>query len=209
MTMQSSAVHLPDRIILASASPRRRELIQSFGFPVSCQTSYVDEDVPVEWHPIKVVEELALRKARAIYKLLSEEWSHDEGETFIVGADTIVALDGEVLGKPTCEADAASMLNRLQGRSHEVYTGIALIRLRDGETNYSHGRTTVTFKPMSEAQIDRYVQTGEPMDKAGAYAIQGLLSSHIAGIDGCYFNVVGFSLSVFSDLLASFGLEAW
>ncbi len=209
MIVQTEKIQKPKQLVMASASPRRAELIQTFGIPATIMPSHCDESVPTDWSADKVVEQLALRKARAVVEQAKASIDEPYNGIFIVGADTVVVSDGEILGKPLDEADAAQMLKRLQNHVHTVMTGVAIVSLETGEAVVSHGETIVSFKAFSDALIERYIRSGEPMDKAGAYGIQGLLSTHIDRIEGCYFNVVGFPLSVFSDLLASFGLEAW
>lgn len=209
MVMQSSAVKLPRTIYLASASPRRRELLSGYPFELIVTPGDTDETVPPDWQPSKVVESLAHRKAVAVRDRLAAEGTLFSEGTFIVGADTVVAVDQLILGKPSDTEDAVRMLGLLQGRPHRVYTGIAIVHGPDGTIVCGSRSTEVHMNPMSNDVIRRYADTGEPLDKAGAYAIQGILSTHISRIDGCYFNVVGFSPSLFAELLASFGMEAW
>lgn len=190
-----------NRIVLASSSPRRKELVASLGLslPVYIFSSDVNEDVPPEWEAHRIVEELALRKAQATAAMLRN--AGDLVPSLIIGADTIVVRDGRALGKPADAADALRMLESLQGRSHEVYTGIACIGPGDDEPDVRHRMTKVWMKPLTRDKIERYVATGEPMDKAGAYGIQGLGSTIVERIDGCYTNVVGLSLSLLSEML--------
>ncbi|WP_233697023.1 Maf family protein [Paenibacillus profundus] len=189
-------------IVLASSSPRRQELITSLGLPHVVQPSDADETVPADWAPTRIVEALALRKAQAV-----AQERHVSGEDgIVIGSDTIVVLDGEVLGKPHDEADAERMLTSLQGRSHEVYTGVALVRAADGRQEVSHRVTTVHMTAWTQEQIRRYIATGEPMDKAGSYAIQGIGATLVTGIEGCYFNVVGLPLSLLTDMLKMFDI---
>lgn len=166
------------------------------------QPSDADETVPADWAPTRIVEALALRKAQAV-----AQERHVSGEDgIVIGSDTIVVLDGEVLGKPHDEADAERMLTSLQGRSHEVYTGVALVRAADGRQEVSHRVTTVHMTAWTQEQIRRYIATGEPMDKAGSYAIQGIGATLVTGIEGCYFNVVGLPLSLLTDMLKMFDI---
>jgi len=190
------------RLILASASPRRQELIRVLNIPFEIRVSDVDETTPTYWSPAQVAEQLALRKAEAVHQMLQEG---DQG--IVIGADTIVVLDYRVLGKPKDAEDAVSMLNLLQGKTHQVYSGVACIDAQTGETHVSHRVTYVKMKHLTEQQVQRYVASGEPMDKAGSYAIQGLGSMIVESIDGCYFNVVGLPLSLLSDMLSKFGIE--
>ncbi len=190
-------------IVLASSSPRRLELIRTLGIEPLIIPSDVDESVDPMLTPSQVVEELASRKACSVASALPSD-----GENMIViGSDTIVVQDGEILGKPQDEEDARRMLRRLAGRSHHVYSGIACIDAAAGRELRGHRRTVVHMKALNDRQIERYIATGEPMDKAGSYAIQGIGATLISGIEGDYFNVVGLSVSLLSDLLLEFGIE--
>ncbi|MBO2943941.1 septum formation inhibitor Maf [Paenibacillus sp. F411] len=191
------------QIVLASTSPRRQELIQMLGLPVEVMPSGADEDTPAGWKPEQVVESLALRKAEAVL----ERCRLAAPAAVIVGSDTVVVLDGEILGKPRNPEEAVSMLSRLQGRRHAVYTGIACVDLSTGTSLLRHRVTTVAMKPLLETQIESYVRTGEPMDKAGAYGIQGLGAVLVESIEGDYFNVVGLSISMLSDMLLELGIS--
>lgn len=206
------------KIILASASPRRRELLTQIGLDFEVVVSETEEKI-TSTEPAKVVEELSAQKAEAVWeKLRSMTASQgsvtnaerlDEGsevfepeqtsgettmtDTLVLGADTVVACDGKILGKPADTEAAAAMLTMLQGRGHEVYTGVTILYEQNGErkTLTFHEKTTVHFYPMTDAQIREYVATGDPMDKAGAYGIQGFCARYIRGIEGDYNNVVG------------------
>lgn len=185
------------RIILASASPRRRALLEALGVDFDIVISDADEskvarDVPVELY----VQELALLKAAAVAKIMLKK-----RDAVIVAADTIVTLDDKILGKPKDESDAARILRSLSGREHAVYTGYCVMRTRDGKTVCDRVRTSVEFKKLTDEKIEKYIKSGEPMDKAGAYGIQGLGSMLISGIKGDYFNVVGLPVSALSDTL--------
>ncbi|XEC93183.1 nucleoside triphosphate pyrophosphatase [Paenibacillus tarimensis] len=195
-------------LVLASSSPRRHALIKSLhiGLPVKIMSSEADETVVPEWSPAQIVEQLSVRKARAVRQVLKKTES-DAGPSVIVGADTIVVLDGEVLGKPKDANEAKEMLSRLQGRSHEVYSGIACIETGGDREIVKHRVTRVYMKPLDSPRIERYVASGEPMDKAGSYAAQGLGAVFVDRIEGCYFNVVGLSVSLLADLLLEFGIE--
>lgn len=182
------------RIILASASPRRRELLHQIGWNFEVCVSQVEE-VITKTLPAEVVEELSLQKAKAVFDsvLISEPATTDEG-ILVIGADTVVACDGNILGKPKDKEDAVRMLGMLQGRAHHVYTGVTLCcRFKDGRELIKsfHEETEVTFYPMTEAEMQGYVKTKDPMDKAGAYGIQGVCACFISGIKGDYNNVVG------------------
>ena len=175
------------KIILASASPRRRELLAQAGFEFEVVTSDVDEVVDPSLTPDKLVMSLARQKAQAV--------AQNRADCAVIGSDTVVVLDGKVLGKPRDEADAVRMLESLSGRKHEVYTGVCIAFA--GETHCFFERTSVNFCELDGEQIKAYVATGEPMDKAGAYGIQGKGCVLVEGIEGDYFNVVGFPVSRF------------
>jgi septum formation protein len=184
------------RIILASASPRRRELLTQIGIDFEIRISYMEEKTSVS-EPALMVEELARQKAEAV--LTSEE---DTGEdVLVIGADTVVALEGNILGKPVDEAQASEMLRGLSGKSHEVYTGVALLFRKGGreeriiQRRVFHEVTRVNFYPLTEAEITAYVAEGESMDKAGAYGIQGIFARYVRSIEGDYNNVVGLPVS--------------
>ncbi|OPA80343.1 septum formation protein Maf [Paenibacillus selenitireducens] len=189
-------------LILASSSPRRQELIRTLNIPFEIRVSDVDETTPTFWSPAQVVEQLALRKAEKVRETLQ---AGEQG--IIIGADTIVVQDYRVLGKPKDDNDAIWMIGLLQGKTHQVYSGVACIDAASGETHVSHRITYVTMKHLTDQQIANYVASGEPRDKAGAYAIQGLGATIVESIEGCYFNVVGLPLSLLSDMLAKFGVE--
>jgi septum formation protein len=188
------------RIILASSSPRRRELLTQVGLDFEVIPSTVVEEgnplPPAQW-----AEYLAGIKARDVAAQLS-------GEGFVIGADTIVVLDEVIYGKPLDKHDAYAMLSKLQGRSHRVITGVAIVRLTDGEVRIGHVSTTVNMRPLAAAEIKRYIATGEPMDKAGAYAIQGNGAAFIPEICGCYFNVVGLPIAHVLSVLQELGWSA-
>ena len=187
------------RIVLASKSPRRRELLEQMGikkFEIVC--SEADETVAPGLAPDEVVKTLSRRKAAAVAERV-------EPEDLIIAADTVVALDDLILGKPADAEAAKEMLHRLSGRTNEVYTGITV--LRDGRSVTECERTAVRFRELSEKEICDYVATGEPMDKAGAYGIQGLGAMLISGIEGDYFNVMGLPVFRLNQILTGFGLD--
>ncbi len=167
-------------LVLASRSPRRQEILSNAGIPFLIRPADVDESRRPGEDVYALVRRLAREKAAAVQAAPDET---------VLGADTVVVIDGEVLGKPEDSADAARMLRRLSGREHDVITGICL--RRGTQTIEDHAATCVRFVQLSENDIAAYVASGEPMDKAGAYAIQGLASKFIDRIEGCYFNVVG------------------
>lgn len=186
-------------IILASGSPRRRQLLEQIGLGrFTVRSSDVDETVDHTLPPSKIVEELSLRKARAVAEDCSE---HD----LIIAADTIVTIEGVVLGKPLNTGDAFRMLASLSGCRHQVYTGVTVLYRGEEITEYE--MTDVTFRELSEEEIAAYLATGEPMDKAGAYGIQGVGALLVERIDGDYFNVMGLPLCRLGRMLTHFGLS--
>lgn len=190
------------RIILASASPRRKELLKQIGLEYEVRVSDAEELV-TSTVPAQVVEELARQKAENVYRscfgksVTSMEVCKTlpQEKVLIVSADTIVACDGQILGKPKDSEDAKTMLRMLQGRVHEVYTGVSFlyynVAAEEKSMHSFHEITKVHFYPMTEQEIADYVATGDPMDKAGAYGIQGLCARYVRGIEGDYNNVVG------------------
>lgn len=230
-------------LVLASSSPRRRELIRMLGLPVEVMPSVADESCDPCWKPERIVEELSLRKALAV----RVEAGGGPERKIIVGSDTIVVLNGDVLGKPRDEAEARAMLSRLQGREHVVYTGLAVVdaeaaaALRDAERMGAFPRTDpevqtvptelgrfravsvspggqpaamvgyiasrVTFRPMSRAEVEAYVNTGEPLDKAGAYGVQGIGAAFIEKIDGDFYSIMGLPLNLLYRLLLELGVR--
>ncbi|MBE3572725.1 MAG: septum formation inhibitor Maf [Moorella humiferrea] len=190
-----------NRLILASASPRRRELLARLGLSFEVHPSMVDETAFNYLPPALKVEQLALAKARAVARTIKEG--------LIIGADTIVVCDGRVLEKPKSREEAAAMLFALSGRTHTVYTGVAVVRAPGNEAKSSHAVTDVTFRRLTPEVIAAYVATGEPMDKAGAYGIQGRGALLVEGINGDYFNVVGLPLVKVTELLEQFGVDIW
>lgn len=191
------------KIILGSASPRRRELLAQIGAEFEIRVSEKEEIYHSE-KPEEIVCELALMKAENVASELSEA---ERAGAVVLGADTVVVLDGKILGKPLDEEEAARMLSALQGRSHEVYTGVAVLEYAEsGERAVSGGwklekkenyavETRVYVNPMTEQEIREYIATGDPMDKAGAYGIQGRFAAYIDRIEGDYYNVVGLPVS--------------
>ena len=186
-------------IILASQSPRRKELLGQMGLRGFKVTSpEVDETVDEHLPPAQVVEELSRRKAMAVAR-------HADGDDLIIAADTVVALEGAVLGKPADQREAFAMLTALSGNRHYVYTGLTVIQ--GDRVVTQHECTTVTFRDLEPEEISHYIATGEPMDKAGAYGIQGLGAMLVSGMEGDYFNVVGLPIFRLSRILAGFGLD--
>ena len=187
------------KIILASKSPRRKEILENLGFEFEIITADTDESSDVT-DPEALVQILAVRKGKAVQE------TYVEKDTLIISCDTVVCLDGEILGKPHSEAEAKSMLAALSGRSHTVLSGLAVFY--NGKTISGVDKTEVYFANMPEKFIDSYVASGDPMDKAGAYAVQGKTALYIDKIDGCYFNVVGLPVRLLAKLLHQLGLDS-
>ena len=184
-------------LVLASASPRRRELLAQAGFTFEVHPAHIPEDPLPNEDPIAYVVRLAREKAQAVFAQLST--NPETADLAVLGADTTVTLDNHILGKPEDAADAARMLRLLSGRTHRVITGVALVTATSAEV--AAEVTAVRFLTLSDEEIEAYIATGEPMDKAGAYAIQGRAARWIPRIEGCYFNVVGLPIALVSTLL--------
>ncbi len=182
--------------ILASASPRRQALIQLLGLPFFCVPSNADENLPCNLPPEEVVQTLARRKA---FDVLSKQ----KQPTIVVGADTVVVCDGHILGKPADRQDAKNMLTLLQGKTHSVYTGVCIAETA-GNVKTFYAKTDVCFYPLSAEEIDAYIESGEPMDKAGAYGIQEKGALLVEKINGDYFNVVGLPVALLARQLTDF-----
>ena len=189
------------KIILASSSPRRAEVLRDAGISFEIRATHVDEAECQGESAQAMVARLAEAKARAA----AEQIQGGESNAIVVGADTTVELEGEILGKPRDAAHAREMLTALSERTHRVLTGIFLLRLPDSATRAAVETTSVTFVPLQRGEIDAYVAGGEPIDKAGAYGIQGVAGRYISRIDGCYFNVVGLPLARLYTLLRELG----
>ena len=185
------------RVILASQSPRRRELLNLVGIAHEVQPADIDESYLAGERPREHAERLARGKTAVI--------ARREPDALVIGSDTIVVVDGDVLGKPVDEADAVRMLARLAGRSHVVVTAVAVAWR--GETRSAVEEVGVTFHPMNRTEIDAYIATGEPMDKAGAYGIQGYGATIVSRVDGDYFAVMGLPLQRLTRVLASIGIR--
>ena len=186
-------------IILASQSPRRKELLERMGLSdFEIIPAQGDESCPPGCTPAAMVEELSRRKCSQVAA------SHPED--LVIAADTVVAIDDKILGKPRNEEQASEMLSLLSGREHRVYTGITVSR--GGEAVTEHEVTTVRFRPLSGADVSRYIATGEPMDKAGAYGVQGYGCVLVEAIFGDYYNVMGLPVCRLARLLARFGVDA-
>ncbi len=186
-------------LVLASGSPRRSEILRAVGWPFEATVSDVDE-TPREGEAAEVyVRRLAQEKAGAVAsaRLFG----------LVLGADTVVVVEGDILGKPRDAEDAGRMLRRLSARTHEVLTGVALVRAETGRSISGVARTRVRFAELSDGEIERYVETGEPFDKAGAYAVQGRASLFIEAIEGEYWNVVGLPIRLVYELARGFGKD--
>ncbi len=177
-------------IILASRSPRRIHLLHQIGLSFTVQESGVDEHIPDGIAPDEVVRRLSLEKASRVAERLPDG--------IVIGADTIVVLDGKILGKPSSKGEAISMLSKLGGRTHTVFTGFAMIDAESQKSYVDYEKTDVTFRRLSIEEIESYVESGSPMDKAGAYGIQDDYGAvFVERISGCFYTVVGFPLSKF------------
>jgi len=186
-------------IVLASQSPRRRELLGQMGFTdFIVRPAKGEEIVDPDLSPDKLVEELSRQKC-------AEVAANSAPGDLIIAADTVVAIDGTVLGKPHSLQDAFAMLSRLSGRHHTVYTGVTVSM--GEQTRTAHEATRVHFRPLTREEIEAYISTGEPMDKAGSYGIQGYGSMLVEGISGDYFNVVGLPVCLLGRMLAEFGVD--
>ena len=186
-------------IILASKSPRRRALLEQMGVrDFRIITPDIDEHMDRALPPAELVRQISLEKARAVA-------AQADPNTVVIAADTVVALDGAVLGKPANEEEAFRMLSLLSGNRHQVYTGLTVLR---GEQVFSQWEeTAVTFRPLTAEEIEAYIATGEPMDKAGAYGIQGYGSLLIEGISGDYYNVMGLPVCRLGQILGQLGMD--
>lgn len=181
------------KIYLGSGSPRRKELLAQIGIEYEVKVSSADESSDIS-DPALLVEELSQRKAKASAAVICSENNNAEQRDFLViGADTVVAYEGKILGKPKNSEDAKQMLRLLSGRTHSVFTGVTLYKVCGDMTEVKvfHEETKVIFTDMTDEEIDEYVATGDPLDKAGAYGIQGFCARYIKGIEGDYNNVVG------------------
>ena len=185
------------QLILASKSPRRKELLTQLGYQFHCHAANIDESVRPDEGPAAYVERLAREKALHIAK-------QQKNKALILGSDTAVIIDGKILGQPKDKQDAVKMLNMLSGAKHQVVTGIAVAE--DQRVESTVVSTDVFFKSLSQNEIDNYWESGEPKDKAGAYAIQGMGGQFVKQIQGSYSAVVGLPLYETAQLLAGFGL---
>lgn len=186
------------KIVLASQSPRRRELLGQMGLEFTTKSPEIQEEAFTGLPAKELVETLSREKAQWVARQLDDE-------TLVIAADTVVVRDGVILGKPADPAQAEEMLGSLSGRTHAVYTGVTVCR---GDQRMTHAeRTEVTFRTVTAEEIHQYVQTGEPLDKAGAYGIQGLGALLVEGIRGDYHNVVGLPVHRLGRMLKEFGVD--
>lgn len=189
-------------IILASASPRRAELLNQLGLDFQVIPSEVSEVIPEKsTAPQELVTKLALHKASDVASKVERG--------LVIGADTLVVLEDIIFGKPSGLAEAVKMLSLLSGKYHSVYTGIAMVQVPSGRMEAGYSETKVKFRALSAEEIQSYVATGEPLDKAGAYGIQGKGGVLVERIEGCYFNVVGLPLSKLAEMLQKFEISIW
>jgi septum formation protein len=191
------------RLILASASPRRRELLARLGLPFEVRPSGIEEVLAPGIPAAELATALARAKARDVADRLR---AAGEGPAVVLGADTLVVLDGRPLGKPATRDEARAMLRALRGRSHDVVTAVALVGVPGGRETAEVVTSQVRMQPYGDQEIDAYVATGEPDDKAGAYAVQGAGGRLVGRVEGCYTNVVGLPLGTTARLLRASGL---
>lgn len=185
-------------IALGSASPRRADLLRQIGLSFDIQPSHIDETILPGEDPASYCERTALKKARDVAKRCSAR--------LVIGADTVVVLDGQIIGKPGSEADAYSMLERLSGQTHQVVTGVCVFECTSGEYEVFSVISSVAFRTIDPQEIERYIATGEPMDKAGAYAVQGIGAVFVRSISGSYSNIMGLPLYETARALGRFGV---
>lgn len=189
------------RIILASASPRRKQLLEQMGLKFDVIVSNIEEESPQGLAPEEISMELAYNKAMNVALQINEP-------AIVIGADTLVVKD-RILGKPKDEEDARQMLRMLQGQTHQVITGLALVNPWTGKVQKGYEKTLVEMAALTLQEIECYIKTGEPMDKAGGYGIQGLAGIFISRIEGCYFNVVGLPIHLLWKMLKEFGVNVF
>ncbi len=187
------------KLVLASASPRRQELMEMLGFNFTIVPSKIDEEQYNHLGPVEMVKELARAKAEEVAALVED--------TVVIGSDTIVVLDDKVLGKPSDQTEARDMLRKLQNRRHSVYTGIAVWDTFSGQVVVDYDKTDVFMGSITDKDILEYVKTGEPMDKAGAYGIQGVGGIFVEKINGSYFTVMGLPIHKLVKILKDFDIS--
>lgn len=186
------------KLILASKSPRRQELLKMLGFDFTTVPCKIDEERYFDLKPVKMVQKLARLKAEEVAGLVED--------TVVIGSDTVVVMDGIMLGKPESIEEATAMLKKLQDRQHSVLTGIAVYDTTSKRVLVDYDRTDVYMRPMTEEEIDGYVKTGEPMDKAGAYGIQGIGGIFVEKINGSYYTVMGLPIHKLVLMLKEFSI---
>ena len=188
------------KIILASASPRRKELLKSMGLEFEVIPSEIEENIENESFSPKLIENLAAEKAADVAK-------RTNFTAIVIGSDTVVVINNKILGKPKDKKDAFIMLKMLSGNTHQVISAIAVIDTETRKILKDSVVSDVTFKQLSDEEINAYIETGEPMDKAGSYAIQGLAGMFVKSINGCYSNIVGISVFKLAEMLKELGVE--
>ena len=187
------------RIILASSSPRRKALLEQIALKFEVDARVAEDDGPAGSEPHRLTRDISLKKAESVAGSYSD--------AIIIAADTIGVVDGRIIGKPHSESEARDMLALLSGRAHSVITGFTVLDTRTGKSVSRSVETTVYMKPISKSEIDAYIKTGEPLDKAGSYAIQGLGAALVERIEGDYSNVIGLPLSALAVTLKEFGVN--
>ena len=187
------------KIILASQSPRRRDLLKQIGLEFEIDPSNYEEDMTLDMEPRKLAEDLSLGKTKDV--------AQRHKDSIIISADTIIAVDNEVFGKPKTPEKAKYMLQKLSGRAHSVITGFTIINTEINKQISKSVETKVYFKNISEEEMDAYIATGEPLDKGGGYAIQGMAALFVEKIEGDYFNIVGLPIIAIVDELKNFGIK--
>jgi septum formation protein len=188
------------KIILASASPRRKDLLENIHLEFTVMTSDTDETLDEKFYSKNVIEKLALQKAEDVKNKVNYP-------AIIIGADTVVVVDGLILGKPKDDQDAFRMLTLLSGKTHQVISAIAIVDTENNKTSTDSVTSDVTFRKLTDDEIYKYIETKEPADKAGAYAIQGYGAVFVSSISGCYSNIVGISLFKLAQMLKDFGIK--
>jgi septum formation protein len=186
-------------IILASASPRRKVLLEKIGLIFEVEPSNYEEDMPLRLEPHGFAQKISLEKAKVV--------ASKHKDSIVIAADTFIVFGGQILGKPHTEKDAREMLEAISGKYHSVITGFSIIDTGTNKTLSKSVATKVYIRKLTRVEIDVYVKSGEPLDKAGAYAIQGLGSVFVEKIEGDYYNVVGFPLSALTEALKEFGIN--
>ena len=186
-------------VILASASPRRKELLEKIGLRFKVEPSNYEEDIPSELEPHELAQKISLEKAKVV--------ASKHQNVIVIAADTFIVFGGQILGKPHTENEARKMLEAISGKSHSVITGFSIIDTSKNKTLSKSVETKIYVRKLTLAEIDAYVKSKEPLDKAGAYAIQGLGAVFVEKIEGDYFNVIGLPLSALTEALKEFGIN--